>query len=138
MDLPKKYLNKKIIITFLAIMFAFIYIIHHIGNAFKENTELFTVSPATLENTVDLSGYIFRDEAVIFGSSDYCSYGYRDGEKVPAGAKVAYYIGVGELREKYEALRSRIEILEDSASLLHIDLAEVDGKIAELRTEIAV
>ncbi len=138
MDLPKKYLNKKIIITFLAIMFAFIYIIHHIGNAFKENTELFTVSPATLENTVDLSGYIFRDEAVIVGSSDYCSYGYRDGEKVPAGAKVAYYIGVGELREKYEALRSRIEILEDSASLLHIDLAEVDGKIAELRTEIAV
>ena len=34
MDLPKKYLNKKIIISFLAIMFAFIYIIHHIGNAF--------------------------------------------------------------------------------------------------------
>lgn len=138
MDLPKKYLNKKIIISFLAIMFAFIYIIHHIGNAFKENTELFTVSPTTLEHTVDLSGYIFRNETVLAGAGDYCSYGYRDGEKVPAGAKVAYYIGAGELREKYEALKSRIEILEDSASLLHIDLAEVDRKIAELRTEIAV
>ena len=137
MDLPKKYLNKKIITVFLAIMFAFIYIIHHIGNAFKENTELFTVSPTTLENTVDLSGYIFRNEKVLAGAGDYCSYGYRDGEKVPAGSKVAYYIGAGELREKYEALKSKIEILEDSASLLHIDLAEVDGKIAELRTEIA-
>ncbi len=138
MDLPKKYLNKKIITAFLAIMFAFIYIIHHIGNAFEENTELFTVTPTTLENTVDLSGYIFRNETVIAGAGDYCSYSYRDGEKVPAGAKVAYYIGAGELREKYEALKNRIEILENSASLLHIDLTEVDRKIAGIRTEIAV
>ena len=137
MDLPKKILNKKVIAVLLLIMFAFIYIIHHIGNAFKENTELFTVTPTTLENTVDLSGYIFRDEAVIAGAGDYCSYGYRDGEKVPAGAKVAYYIASDELRLKYESIKNRIEILENSASLLHIDLAEVDGQIAALRTEIA-
>lgn len=137
MDLPKKYLNKKVIATALVITFAFIYIVNQIGNAFKENTELFTVTPTTLENTVDLSGYIFRDETVIAGSSEYCSYIYRDGEKVPKDAKVAYYIAGAELREKYEALRSKIKVLEDSASLLHIDLAEVDGKIAALRTEIA-
>lgn len=138
MDLPKKYLNKRFIAAALLIMFAFIYIIHHIGKAFEENTELFTVTPTTLESTVDLSGYIFRDETVIAGAGEYCSYSYRDGEKVPAGSKVAYYIAAGELREKYEALRSRIDVLEDSASLLHIDLAEVDGQIAALRTEIAV
>ena len=138
MDLPKKYLNKKVIAVLLLIMFAFIYIIHHIGNSFKENTELFTVTPTTLENTVELSGYIFRDETVISGAGDYCYYAYRDGEKVPMGAKVASYIASDELRKKYAALKSRIEILEDSASLLHIDLAEVDGKIAELREEIAM
>jgi hypothetical protein len=138
MDIPKKYLNKKVIAIVLLIMFAFIYIIHHIGNAFKENTELFTVSPTTLENTVDLSGYIFRNETVLAGAGSYCSYGYRDGEKVPAGAKVAYYIADGDLRKNYESLKSKIEVLEDSASLLHIDLAEVDKQISELRTEIAV
>jgi hypothetical protein len=42
------------------------------------------------------------------------------------------------LRAKYEAIKNRIEILESSASLLHIDLAEVDGKIAALRTEISL
>lgn len=138
MDIPKNFLSKKIIAVLLLTMFAFIYIIHHIGSAFKENTELFTVTPTTLENTVDLSGYIFRDENVIPGSGDYCSYGYRDGEKVPAGAKVAYYIASEELRLKYEALKDRIEVLEKSASLLHIDLTEVDTKISALRTEIAV
>jgi hypothetical protein len=75
---------------------------------------------------------------VLAGAGSYCSYGYRDGEKVPAGAKVAYYIADGTLRKNYESLKSKIEILEDSASLLHIDLAEVDKQISELRTEIAV
>ena len=63
MDIPKKQISKKFIAAALLCMFAFIYVIHHIGNAFKENTELFTVTAETLENTVDVSGYIFRDEA---------------------------------------------------------------------------
>jgi len=138
MDIPKKYLSKKVVATALLCMFAFVYIIHHIGNAFEENTELFMVTNTTLENTVDLSGYIFRDETVLSGAGVYCCYNYRDGAKVPSGAKVASYIANEELRAKYEALRGRIEILEESASLLHIDLAEVDKDIAELRTEIAV
>lgn len=137
MDLPKKYLNKKVIAVMLLIMFAFIYIIHHISNAFKKNTELFTVTQTTLENTVDLSGYIFRDETVITGATDYCSYAYRDGEKVPAGAKVAYYIAGGELRERFEDISGRIKILEDSASILHIDIAEIDRQITELRMQIS-
>lgn len=138
MDLPKKYLSKKVVATALLCMFAFIYIIHHIGNAFKENTALFTVTNTTLESTVDLSGYIFRDEKVLSGAGIYCSYNYGDGEKVRGGAKVATYIANPEMRAKYEALRGRIAILEESASLLHIDLAEVDEAISKLRTQIAV
>ena len=138
MDISKKQISKKFIASALLCIFAFIYVIHHIGNAFKENTELFTVTHETLSNTVDLSGYIFRDETVLGGAAMYCSYNYRDGEKVAKNAKVASYIANEELRAKYEDLRGRIEILESSASLLHIDLAEVDKEIAELRTEIAI
>ncbi|MBQ8449186.1 MAG: hypothetical protein IJX27_09705 [Clostridia bacterium] len=138
MDIPKKQISKKFIAAALLCMFAFIYVIHHIGNAFKENTELFTVTAETLENTVDVSGYIFRDEAVLAGSAVACSYNYSDGAKVASGAKVAAYIASEDLRVKYEEIRSRIEILEASNSLLHIDLAEVDREIAGLRTEIAV
>ena len=138
MDLPKKQISKKVIATVLLCMFAFIYVIHHIGNSFKEKTELFTVTKSSLENTVDLSGYIFRAETVLSGAGPYCSYNYADGEKVQSGAKVAAYIANSELRAKYEVLRGKIEILEASTSLLHIDLAEVDAAIAALRTEIAV
>ena len=138
MDSAKKSLSAKVIATALLCIFAFIYIIHHIGNAFKENTELFTVTNTTLENTVDLSGYIFREEKLLGGAKIYCSYNYSDGEKVKSGAKVASYIADAELRTRYESLRSRIEILEGSASLLHIDLAKVDAEISALRTEISV
>ncbi len=138
MDLRKKYLSKKIIATLLLVMFAFIYIIHHIGNAFKENTELFTVTPTTLENTVDLSGYIFRDETVLMGSDEGCSYNYRDGAKVPKGAKVAAYISNEAVRVQYEALRSRIDVLESSSSILHFDISEIDTQINDLRTEMAI
>lgn len=138
MDISKKQISKKFIATALLCVFAFIYVIHHIGNAFKENTELFTVTKETLANTVDLSGYIFRDETVLDGVSTYCSYNYRDGEKVPKNAKVASYIASDNMRQRYEDLRARIDILESSASLLHIDLAEVDDAISKLRMEIAI
>ncbi|MBQ9745961.1 MAG: hypothetical protein IJW21_03985 [Clostridia bacterium] len=140
MDSSKKRINKKVIASALLCMFAFIYVIHHIGNAFKEKTELFTVTYETLENTVDLSGYIFRDETVLYGTGLACTYNFADGEKVAKNASVAnvYYTDNAELREKYDDLRGRIAVLEQSSSLLHIELEEVDAAIAALRTEIAV
>jgi hypothetical protein len=57
---------------------------------------------------------------------------------VPKGAKVAAYISNAGFRAQYEALRSRIDVLESSASILHLDIAEIDAQINDLRTEIAV
>ena len=104
-------------------MFAFIYVIHHIGNAFKEKTELFTVTRETLENTVDLSGYIFREETVLGGAGFLCSYNFDDGEKVAKNASVAniFYSENEVICRKYEELRKKIDVLEKSTSLLHID-----------------
>ena len=139
MDISKKQISKKFIASALLIMFAFIYVIHHIGNSFKENTELFTVTRETLENTVDLSGYIFRDETVLMGSGYYCAYNYDDGDKVGKNATVAniFHMENTDIRKNYESLREKIEILEESTSLLHIDLSIVDAEITALRTEIA-
>ncbi len=133
-------INVKIIAVALLCMFAFFYVIHHIGNAFKGKTELFMVTQATLPNTVELSGYIFRDEAVLTSTGMFCSYEFEDGKKVAKNATVAniFFSESAEIRQKYEDLRGRIEILEESSSLLHIDLAQVDAEINALRTDIAI
>ena len=140
MNSSKKIVNKKVIFSALLCMFAFIYVIHHIGNAFKEKTELFTVTRETLENTVDLSGYIFREDTVLGGAGFLCSYNFDDGEKVAKNASVAniFYSENEVICRKYEELRKKIDVLEKSTSLLHIDIQEVDKEIAELRTKIAV
>ncbi len=138
MKLATKY-AKPVAITLLC-MFLLIYVLYHIAGAAKEKTPLFTVTQETEENTVPLSGYIFRDETVLYGTGTSCSYNYADGEKIGVGSTVAlsYYIDNAEIRERLEATKSKIAILEASESRLHIDLAEVDRSITTLRTEIAV
>ncbi len=138
MKLATKY-AKPVAITLLC-MFFLIYALYHIAGAAKEKTPLFTVTQESEENTVPLSGYIFRDETVLYGTGTACSYNYANGEKIGVGSTVAlsYYIDNEEIRTRLEATRNKIAVLEASESRLHIDLSEVDRKITELRTEIAV
>ena len=138
MKLSQKSL-KTLAIALLCMFFS-IYALHHIVGAAKEKTELFTVTQESVENTLMLSGLVFRDETVLYGAGTSCSYNYADGEKVGAGSTVAlsYYIENAELRARMETVKSKIAILEASESRLHIDLREVDEQITELRTEIAI
>ncbi len=124
----------------LLCMFFLIYALYHIAGAAREKTELFTVTQESATSTVALSGYIFRDETVLYGTGAACSYNYADGEKIGAGSTVAlsYYTENAELQARLETVKSKISVLEASESRLHIDLDEVDKKITDLRTEIAV
>lgn len=123
----------------LLCIFFFIYAIYHIGNAFREKTELFTVTRETLEYTEEFSGYIFRDETVLYSAGASCSYNYKNGEKVAKNSAVAkaYYETDSALGKTITELQSKIDVLEKSGSSLHIDLAEVDGAISSLRAQIA-
>ncbi|MBQ9747048.1 MAG: hypothetical protein IJW21_09545, partial [Clostridia bacterium] len=89
---------------------------------------------------VALSGYIFRDETVLYGAGTACSYNYADGEKIGVGSTVAlsYYTENDELRAQLETVKSKLAVLEASESRLHIDLEDVDRQITALRTDIAV
>jgi hypothetical protein len=52
MEFTKKYIRSTAFM--LLCIFFFIYAIHHIGNAFKDKTELFLVTKETSENTLDV------------------------------------------------------------------------------------
>ena len=123
----------------LLCIFFFIYAIYHIGNAFREKTELFTVTRETLEHTEEFSGYIFRDETVLYSAGASHSYNYKNGEKVAKNSAVAkaYYETDSQLGKTITELQGKIDILEKSGSALHIDLAEVDEAISAMRAQIA-
>ena len=124
----------------LLCIFFLTYAIYHIGNAFREKISLFTVTKESLEYTEDLSGYIFRDETVLYGTGISCSYKYEDGEKIAKNSTVAksYRTENANLRKSIEILESKIDILKKSATSLYIDLEQTDKKISELRTDIAL
>ncbi len=138
MEFTKKYIRSTAFM--LLCIFFFIYAIHHIGNAFKDKTELFLVTMETSENTLDVTGYIFRDESVIYGAGASCSYNFESGEKVSANSAVAksFFVESDDLRNSIASIKKRISVLEKSASVLHIDLEEVDMKISALRTRISI
>ena len=138
MEFTKKYIRSTAFV--LLCIFFFIYAIHHIGNAFKDKTELFLVTRETSENTLDVTGYIFREEFVLYGAGDSCSYNFESGEKISAGSAVAksFFVESDALRDSIAGIKKRISVLEQSASVLHIDLEEVDAQITALRTRIAL
>lgn len=69
----------------LALFVAFV-IYHIVSLAPRDNFAL--VKTATLDETVTLEGFLFRDETVLTGGEIEKVY-YSDGEKIPAGAVVA-------------------------------------------------
>lgn len=135
-----KKIIRNIITAFLCIVFL-VYILYHIVDAFSAKTELFTVTRATVKNTVELSGYIFRDETVIFpkagGVQDI---EIRDGEKIAKSAVIAssYYVKSDEIQNRLYEIAQKKEILEKSRLSGTIDIEETDRKINEIRTQTAI
>lgn len=72
----------------VALTLVITFVVFNIVSLF-EPRELVPIKTATLEETVTLDGFIFRDETVLVSGGQiekiYCS----DGEKIPAGAVVA-------------------------------------------------
>lgn len=116
-----------------------IYVIYHIANTFKDETQLFLVSSVTEEHTLDVTGYIFRDETVVYAAaSGFCAYSRENGEKVSKDSVIAssYFVKNEELEKKLNDLNYKIEVLaqcDDGDSL-----AALDARIEELRQEIAL
>lgn len=130
----------KITVSILLCLLFLIYVVYHIANSFKEKTELFLVTRVTEENVLDVSGYIFRDETVMYsGMSGICTYSRENGEKVAKDSAVAnsYFVNSDELEQKINTLNYKIEVLEKSGVSDSSKLAVIDAQIAELRTEIA-
>ena len=138
MTKTKKYAKTTAFV--LLCIFFLTYAIYHIGNAFREKIELFTVTKESLEYTEDLSGYVFRDETILYGTGISCSYKYDNGEKIAKNSTVAkaYRAENAHLRESITTLEGKIDVLKKSSTSLHIDLEQTDKKIADLRTEIAL
>ncbi len=133
--------KKHIKITTLALLCALflIYVIYHIANSFEEKTQLFLVSPAAEESTLDITGYIFRDETVVYSAaSGFCAYSRENGEKVSKDSIVAfsYFVKNAELEQKLNDLNYKIEVLEQCDD--NDSLAALDERIDEIRREIAL
>lgn len=130
----------KIILSALLCLLFLIYIIYHIACSFREKTELFLVTRVTEEHTLDVSGYIFRDETVIYsGTGGICTDTRENGEKVAKDSVLAktYFTDSDELKKKIDELNYKIHILEESCVSETDNLESIDSQITLLRAEIA-
>ena len=72
----------------VALALVITFVIFNVAALF-EPRELVQVKTATIEETVTLDGFVFRDETVLTSGSEIKKIYFSDGEKIPAGAVVA-------------------------------------------------
>lgn len=131
--------QKKIIARALLCLLFLVYLIYHIASSFSPKTQLFTVTRVTEPHTLNVTGYIFRDETLIYsGSGGICTYTRENGEKVAVNSVIAnsYFIENSEIEKKLTELDYKIEVLENSIVSESEELTAVDSRIANIRAEI--
>ncbi len=139
MEQSKRPLYLRILAVGLALL-AVIYLGYHILNSLRTDSELFTVRPYTARDSAIFTGYLFREETVLYSrNSGMYRYLYYDGEKVGANKNVAevYRSGSIATEEAIETYKKQIEILRRSESLGRLTLEEVQKKIDQLTFSIA-
>lgn len=132
--------QKKIIASALLCLLFLVYLVYHIASSFSPKTQLFTVTRVTEPHTLNLTGYIFRDETVIYsGSNGICTYTRENGEKVAVNSVIAnsYFIENSEIEQRLTELDYKIEVLENSVVSESEELTSIDSRIANIRAEIA-
>ncbi len=132
--------HKRLLIILLALMAA-VYFGYHIVKSMEKDISLFTVRPYEASDTAVFTGYIFREENVLYSRTapGMCRYRYYDGEKVGANEVVAdvYRYTNDTLKEKTEEYRKQIEILRRSSSLGRLTEQEITARIDRLSFTIS-
>ncbi len=117
----KKSLLPRVVVIVLAVL-VFVYTAYHLANLFFAKKIETIISGVTVESdTVGGTGYIFRDETLMYGDEvGAVDYFVSDGEKISVGQKIANVYGLNNEIDAEIAKRElfltdkKIELLEKS------------------------
>ena len=117
----KKSLLPRVVVIVLAALI-FVYTAYHLANLFLAKKIETIISGVTVESdTVSGTGYIFRDETLMYGDEvGAVDYLVKDGEKISVGQKLANVYGVSNQVDAETAKKElfltdkKIELLEKS------------------------
>jgi hypothetical protein len=138
MNTDKKPLSKRIFLLFLCLI-TVIYLTYHFTRGLHSDAQFFAVRPYTATDSQVFTGYIFREEQVLYSNiSGTCNYHYYDGEKVAVNRTVAdvYISADPTVSKQITEIKKQIEILRASMSLGKLTLTEVNRKIELVSYEI--
>ena len=133
----KKYLKNKLTGAGMALLLAFFifYLLYHVSIGFRTHAEAVPVIYGEAYDTLSLSGYIFRDEEVIYSLYNGVTlYEAEENEKIGANASVASVYRAGtslSLISEIESLEKRIAVLTEAAGRAHLlsDSSVIDSLI---------
>lgn len=116
----KSFLPRVVVIVLAALIF--VYTAYHLANLFLAKKIETIISGVTVESdTVSGTGYIFRDETLMYGDEvGAVDYLVKDGEKISVGQKLANVYGVSNQVDAETAKKElfltdkKIELLEKS------------------------
>ena len=116
----KSFLPRAVVIVLAALIF--VYTAYHLANLFLAKKIETIISGVTVESdTVSGTGYIFRDETLMYGDEvGAVDYLVKDGEKISVGQKLANVYGVSNQVDAETAKKElfltdkKIELLEKS------------------------
>lgn len=132
--------KKRILIVSLALLTA-VYLGYHVVKNFQKDISLFAVRPYVARDSVVFTGYIFREESVLYSTTvpGMCRYRCYDGERVGKNSAIAdvYRHANDTLKSKAAEYRKQIEILRRSSSLGKLSEDDIDQRIERLSFTIS-
>ncbi len=119
------------------------YLVLQLALGVGETVDVEHTTYVTVQDTVQLEGYIFRRETPLFSGQDGTnSYLVDDGERVSLGTQVAVTYSdtaAANVQDQITQINRKIRILEQSnlsAGALTTDLSILDGRIQSLTVEL--
>ena len=118
------------------------YAVFHVASLFQVEMTTIAAGMTTEYTTVSASGYVFRDETVLYSdNAGVVDYQVRDGEKVSIGQPLAYVCDGdnGEALRRYlRLLDAQIAVLEESTedAVKHMDISEANRQVSDRYADI--
>lgn len=119
------------------------YLVLQLALGIGETVDVEHTTYVTVQDTIQLEGYIFREETPLYSGRDGTnSYLTDDGERVSVGTPVAITYSdtaAASVQDQITQLNRKIRILEQSnlsAGALTTDLSILDGRIQSLTVEL--
>lgn len=133
---------KRVFLYFCAAVltvFLMFYLCYHLFNGFASEITTEMAQEASVEDTLTLEGYLFRDETVVYSSySGTVNYVVSDGERVGIGDVLAQVYAVsddGSIRRRTSEIDEQIKLLEESnigEGVVISDTTATDARIDSL------